>query len=146
MIPVLGAYLVQVGDLNRTVYLAAIPLVVATGLWVWADELVSLEADRIKGRGTMVILFGARFSGRLVVPALSTLFFASLLLAVASGSLNPLALFSLVLAGLVWKIVSVSWNGYANATQMQNVRMNASLVHFATCIIIAMSSLATFLS
>ena len=63
MLPVLGAYLVQVGDLNRTVYLAAMPLVVATGLWVWVDELISMNADRNEGRGTMVLLFGARFSG-----------------------------------------------------------------------------------
>ena len=32
MIPVLGAYLVQVGDITRTVHLASLPLVVATGL------------------------------------------------------------------------------------------------------------------
>ena len=143
MLPVLGAYLVQVGDLNRTVYLAAMPLVVATGLWVWADELISMEADQIEGRNTMVILFGPRFSGRIVVTALSALFCASVLLSVVSTSLNPLALIALLLVGLLWKIVAVSWNGYANATQMLRVRMNAFLLHLTTCIIIAISSLAT---
>ena len=122
MLPVLGAYLVQVGDLNRTVYLAAMPLVVATGLWVWMDELISLKTDKTHGRGTMVGLFGARFSGRIVAPTLSVVFFASLLVAIASASLNPLALFALVLVGSVWKIISASWNGYASATQMLKAR------------------------
>jgi 1,4-dihydroxy-2-naphthoate octaprenyltransferase len=146
MIPVLGAYLVQVGDLNRTVYLASMPLVVATGLWVWADELITLEADQNEGRRTMVALFGARFSGRIVTLALSLLFCASLVLAVASASLNPMVLIVAVLAGLVWKIVAVSWDGYADNALMVNVRMNASVLHFATGIMIAMSSLATLLS
>ncbi len=37
MIPVLGAYLIQVGDLTRTVYLASLPIVLVTGLWIWID-------------------------------------------------------------------------------------------------------------
>ena len=45
IIPVLGAYLVQVGDITRTVYLASMPLVVATGLWVWLEELASKLDD-----------------------------------------------------------------------------------------------------
>ncbi len=145
MLPVLGAYLVQVGDLNRTVYLAAMPLVIATGLWVWADELTSLNADRNERRGTMVILFGARCSGRIVTPALSILFCASLVLAVASDSLNPMALIVLVLAGLAWKIVAVSWNGYANTALMVNVRRIAFLLHFLSGVMIAISSLTTIL-
>jgi len=40
MLPVLGAYLVQVGDLTRTVYLASLPIVISTGLWLWIIELI----------------------------------------------------------------------------------------------------------
>ena len=40
MIPVLGAYLVQVADLTRTAYLASLPLVVATNLFLLYHELV----------------------------------------------------------------------------------------------------------
>jgi 1,4-dihydroxy-2-naphthoate octaprenyltransferase len=142
MVPVLGAFLVQVGDLNRTVYLASIPLIAATALWVWTDELVTLEADRNQGRRTMVAMFGARFSGRTVVLALSIMLYASLVLAVFSASLSPLALTVFVLAGLVWKIVVVSWNGYANPALMATVRVNSCVLHFAASILIGVSSLA----
>jgi 1,4-dihydroxy-2-naphthoate octaprenyltransferase len=74
MIPVLGAYLVQVGDITRTVYLASLPIVVATGLWVWIDELISITDDEKAGRRTLVIDFGPRFSGRYGVLALAMLF------------------------------------------------------------------------
>ena len=46
MLPVLGAYLVQVGDITRTVYLASISVVVSTGLWVWITELINKDDDK----------------------------------------------------------------------------------------------------
>lgn len=55
MLPVLGAYLVQTGDLTRTVYLASMPLIITTALWVWTDELISRVDDDKEGRQTMVI-------------------------------------------------------------------------------------------
>jgi 1,4-dihydroxy-2-naphthoate octaprenyltransferase len=61
MIPVLGAHLVQVGDITRAVYLASPPLIVATGLRVWIDELVSRANDEKADRRTMVIDFGRAF-------------------------------------------------------------------------------------
>jgi len=145
LMPVLGAYLVQVGDLTRTVYLASLPLVVATGLWVWTAELVSRVDDEKRRRRTMVIEFGPRFSGRVVMLVLSILFYATLFLAVFTTSIMPLALITLLLFGLVRKIVAVSWNDYASQTRMLEVRMNAFMLHLATCIIIAASSLAALL-
>ena len=141
MIPVLGAYLVQVGDITRTVYLASLPIVVATGLWVWIDELVSRVDDEKAGRKTMVIDFGPHFSGRYGVLALSLLFFATLLLAVFSASIIPLTLITLLLGGLAWKIVAVSWTEYSCSDRMIDVRKNAFMLHLATCSIIAASSM-----
>ncbi len=146
LIPVLGAYLVQAGDLTRTVYLASLPLVVATALWVWTDELITRMDDEKEGRQTMVILFGPRFSGQFVVLALSILFYATLFLAVFTASIMPLALIALLFFGLVWKIVTLSWNKYTSPTRMLEVRMNAFKLHLATCITIAASSMATLLS
>ena len=143
MIPVLGAYLVQVGDITRTVYLASLPLVVATGLWVWIDELASAMDDEMAGRKTMVVDFGRRFSGRYGVLALSMLFLATLLFAVFSASIMPLALVGLFSAGLVWRIVTVSWNGYSCSERMLEMRKTAFRLHLVTCSIIAASSLAT---
>jgi 1,4-dihydroxy-2-naphthoate octaprenyltransferase len=141
LIPVLGAYIVQAGDITRTVYLASLPLVVVTGLWVWTDELASRIDDENVGRETMVILFGPRFSGRFVVLALSMLLYATLLLAVFTASLTPLTLIALLLVGLVWKVVAVSWNEYMSSERMLDVRKNAFMLHLATCSIIAASSL-----
>jgi 1,4-dihydroxy-2-naphthoate octaprenyltransferase len=141
LMPVLGAYLIQAGDITRTVYLASLPLVVVTGLWVWIDELASRIDDENVGRETMVISFGPRFSGRFVVPALSMLLYATLLLAVFTASLIPLTLIALLLVGLTWKIVAVSWNEYMCSERMLDVRKIAFMLHLATCSIIAASSL-----
>jgi 1,4-dihydroxy-2-naphthoate octaprenyltransferase len=54
MLPVLGAYLVQTGDLTRTVYPASLPLVAATGPWIWMAELASNADDERTRRRTAV--------------------------------------------------------------------------------------------
>ncbi len=146
MVPVLGAYLVQTGDLTRTVYLASMPLVVATVLWVCTGELVTSLNDEKAGRGTMVILFGPRFSGRFVVLSLSILLYVTLSLAVFSASINPLVVVAVLSIGFAWRIVSVSWHEYTNPERMRKAHLNSFKLHFATCIIIAASSLAALFS
>lgn len=141
MIPVIGAYLVQVGDITRTVYLASLPLIVATGLWVWIDELVSRIDDEKVGRRTLVILFGSYFSGRYGVLTLSMLFFATLLLAVFSASIIPLTLIALLLVVPVWKIVTTSWTEYSCSERMFEIRKIAFMIHLASFRIIAASPL-----
>ncbi len=143
LLPVLGAYLVQVGDITRTVYLASAPIVVATGLWVWIDEVISRTDDEKTGRNTMVILFGPRFSGRYVVLALSMLVFVTLCLAIFSRSVIPLTLIALLSVGGAWKIVAVSWTEYSRPERMMDVRKKAFLLHLAICGIMAASSLVT---
>jgi len=141
MIPVLGAYLVQVGDITRTVYLASMPLVVATGLWVWLEELASKLDDEKTGRGTLVIDFGLKFSGRFGVLALSILFYAMIIVAVFSGSTSPLVLALFLSAGPVWKIMSISWNEYSNSERMYTLSKSAYLMHLTTGLIIFISFL-----
>jgi 1,4-dihydroxy-2-naphthoate octaprenyltransferase len=143
MMPVLGAYLVQVGDLTRTVYLASLPLVVATGLWVWIKNLISRPDDEKTGRRTMVIDFGLSYSGRYAVLLLATLFLTTLLIAVFSVSINPLALITLLLSVSLYKIVAVSWREHLNPVRMIRVQRAAFMLHLATCSIITVSSLAT---
>lgn len=140
-VPVLGAYLVQVGDLTRTVYLASSPLVVATALWVWTDELITRADDEKQGRQTMVILFGPRFSGRFIILALSLLFYATLFLAVFTSSIAPWALAVLMTIGLVRTILAKSWHEYDGSTRLHAARTNAFALHLVTGIIIAASSL-----
>lgn len=142
LIPVLGAYLVQTGDLTRTVYLAALPIYVATGLWVWTEQMVSRSSDEEAGLETLVTVFGARFSGRLVVPAVSGALCATLLVAVLSASTMPWALTALLSLGFLWRIVSVSWSDYADTSKMLKVRTRAFTVHMVVCLVIAASSLA----
>ena len=141
LIPVLGAYLVQTGDLTRTVYLAALPIYAATGLWVWTEQMASRSCDEEVGRETLVTVLGARFSGRVVVPVISASLCAALLLAVLSASMMSWALTALLSLGLMWRIVFVSWSDYADASQMLKARTRAFIVHMAVCVIIAASSL-----
>ena len=83
----------------------------------------------------------ACISGRMVVPAISGALCATLLLAVLSASIAPWALTALLSLGLLWRIASVSWSDYADASQMRKVRVQARLVHLVVCVIIAVSSL-----
>jgi 1,4-dihydroxy-2-naphthoate octaprenyltransferase len=146
MMPVLGAYIVQAGDLTRTVYLASLPLVVATGLWVWIDELISRQDDEKVGRRTLVIDFGPHFSGRYGVLALALLLFATLLVAVFSESISPLALVTLLFGGLAWRIVTLSWIKHLCPGRMIAARRNAFVLHFVICSTVAVSSLLTQLA
>jgi len=141
MIPVLGAYLVQVGDLTRTVYLASLPLVLATGLWVWVEELASSSDDEKMGRRTLVIDFGLKFSTRFGVLTLVAGFFGTLIAAVISASISPLTLIVLLLIGLMWKIVTVSWNEYARPERMIPLGRYAVALHLVTGLIFAASPL-----
>ncbi|MBD3348864.1 MAG: hypothetical protein GF400_06670, partial [Candidatus Eisenbacteria bacterium] len=142
LLPVLGAYLVQAGDLTRTVYLAALPMVVTTGLWVWTSEMERRVDDEKRGRENMVTMFGPAFSGRVVVPALAVLVYGTLFLAVFTASLIPLALVSVLTFGLVRTIVAVSWSDNKSPGQMEEARVNASKLHMAVGIITAASALA----
>jgi len=142
LMPVLGAYLIQVGDLTRKVYLASLPLVIATALWVWTGEHVTKMDDEKAGRGTMVILFGPRFSGRFVVLVLSILMYATLFLAVFTASISSVALVAVLSSGLVWRVVAISWKEYDSPTRMLEARRNAFILHLVTCVIVAASSLA----
>jgi 1,4-dihydroxy-2-naphthoate octaprenyltransferase len=141
LVPVLGAYLVQVGDITRKVYLPSTPLVVATVLWVWLDELITRADDEKTGRQTMVALFGPRASGRLVVPALAILYFATLGGTIGTSSLPPTVLVLLLSLGLAWRIVTVSWLGYDGSPALVEGRQKAFALHLATSIVLAASPL-----
>ncbi len=142
LVPVLGGYLVQVGDLTRNVYLAALPIVAATGLWVWTDELVSRVDDERTGRKTMVMMFAPRLSGRYVTLVLSMLIYAALVSGVRMrSSLAPLSLIALLSVGLALKIVTLSWNEHTNTRKMAKARSYAFIIHLAVCVAIVLSSL-----
>jgi 1,4-dihydroxy-2-naphthoate octaprenyltransferase len=141
MFPVLGAYLVQTGDLTRPVYLTALPLVAATWLWRWTDEMANRSVDEQAGRGTLVRAFGPRFSGRVVVPAISLGLAASLGIAIASGSVPMQSLTAFVSLAFGWRIVTASWKDYSDELVMDHARRAAVAVHAVVCLAIAASAL-----
>jgi 1,4-dihydroxy-2-naphthoate octaprenyltransferase len=146
MMPVLGAYLIQAGDITRTVYLASLPIVVSTGLWLWVSELISRTDDERSGYRTMVMLFPYHIAGRILIILLIILLYATVILAVfGRSSLNPLSLTALLTSVIAVKIGAVSWNEYANKKKMFKVRKYTIVLHFAICIIIIVSSLASIL-
>ena len=84
LLPILGAYIVQAGDITRTVYLAALPIVTITGLWVWINEIIDCPIGEKSERKSLLTSLGIRFSGRFGVLSISVLYFLALLLAVFS--------------------------------------------------------------
>ncbi len=142
LLPVLAAYLVQAGDLTRRVYLASVPIVFATALWVWTAEMVERVADEKAGRQTLVTLLGSSASGRLMVPILAVFVYASMFGAVFTASMIPLALVAILSFGLARTVVAVSWNDYAMPSRMIEARTNAFKLHLVIGIIVAASALA----
>jgi 1,4-dihydroxy-2-naphthoate octaprenyltransferase len=141
MIPMLGAYVVQVGDLTRTVYAASLPIIVVTGLWVLTGLLETSAEDRKAGRESVVSLLGERFCGRVAVPVMVMAAYAFLVAAVVFGSLTPWVLVALV--GLVpaWRVVCVSREHYEDGNRMADARRSAFVVHLVLSACIAFSSL-----
>ena len=142
MIPILGAYLVQTGDLTRTVYLASLPVVVSTALWVWVSELISLESDLKIGRNTMIMIFPPQFSGRYIPNILIILILVLLIASVIiRHSLNPLSLTGLLSIIFGIKTFKISWNSYSNISEMLKVQKYAFIIHLIICLSICLSSL-----
>jgi len=146
LLPILGAYLVQVGDISRTVYLAALPIVAITGLWVWINEMTNYSIREKSERKTLVTYFGILSSGRFGVLSISVLYFLTLLLAVFSAAVNPLALVSLLFVVPMWKIAKKTWHNYSVLEQMRHARNYVAVLHSATCLIISLSSLIVWIS
>ncbi len=141
LLPVLGAYLVQTGDLTRTVYIGALPLFVATALWVWIDELITAGDDRAAGRGSIVLLFGPRISTRFGTVGLVVLLYATLAVAVATGSLSPWALVALLSLGFAGPIVASSWSALADVSRLTRARAHGGALHLVVGLVLATSSL-----
>lgn len=146
MLPVLGAYLVQVGDITRTVYLASLPAVVSTGLWVWITELINKPDDEKLGFKTTVMYFPYKFSSRIITPFLTLLIYVSLVLAVwGRSSLNPLSLIALFSLIFAWMIIKIVWKDYENIKGFQNAEKYAFLIHLSICIVVILASLSSIL-
>ena len=110
MMPVLGACLVQVGDLHRIVYLASFPIIVSTALWLWITRLVSRAEDEEKGRTTIVSLFPSHFAAWYLTLLITIGVYVSMILVIIGRSLlSPFALIAFVSAGLAYRIVHISW-------------------------------------
>ena len=144
MLPVVGAYIVQVGDITRTVYIASLPIVVVTGLWIWIIEIINQNNDEKIGKKTLVIDFGVDFSSRFGVAIIIILFILSILFAVVSKSLSPLFLIILLLLGLVWNILVDSWKNYTSPDKMKDVGKKVILLHSVTCLLMIISSLLNY--
>lgn len=146
MMPVLGAYLVQVGDLTRTVYIASIPIVVATALWYWLIELINKPENERLNYNSLVMNFPLKFSSRYITLSLILLSYASLVLAVfVRSSLNPLSLVAMVSGFYALKLIKTIWKEYADEERLQKARKYAIFIHSIICIaIIASSFLSRF--
>jgi len=146
MVPVLGAYIIQAGDLTRSVYIASIPIVVSTALWLWLSEIISGEDDKKAGRNTMVLLFSSKLAGRFITSVLTISVYIALILAVIGrSSLNPLSLLALFSTGFAFRITNISWNNHSNKKLMLKARKYAALIHFVICLSIILSSLSTII-
>ena len=142
MLPVLGAYLVQVGDITRTVYLASLPVVVSTGLWIWITELINYEDDKKKKYKTTVMYFNYKFSSRIITLFLIILIYSSLVLAVfGRSSLNPLSLIALFSIIFALKIIKIIWKNYENIRVLENAEKYAIIIHSSICITVILASI-----
>ncbi|MBN2565814.1 MAG: prenyltransferase [Candidatus Eisenbacteria bacterium] len=141
LLPVLGAYLVQTGDLTRRVYLAALPVYTAMLLWVWTEEMAFRQAEGDVQRNSLIAAFGRRVSGRVIVPGISALLCATVVAAVLSSSVMPLALLALILVVPMWRVVALSRSAYNDAAAMLRARNVAVVVHSGLCAVLTATSI-----
>ena len=131
--------------LNRTVYLASLPLVVSTGLWLWVSELINRTSDESKNRTSMVMLFSPKFSARYGTLILGILIYMTILVAVfARSSLNPLSLIALISIPFALKIIIIAWNEYSNISKKREILKYAIIIHYMISMIIIASSISVF--
>lgn len=133
MLPVVGGFLVQAGDVLRVAYLASLPIVAATWLWVWMDELITASEDRATGRETLVLALGERLSARWVVPMLLVGYLLTVAGAVYSKAVPPAALVLLLVVFPGWRIVRTARLREEGLMGMARARRSAVWIHAVTC-------------
>lgn len=144
MLPVIGAYLVQVGDITRTVYVASLPIVIIIFLWVWIIEIVQHKDDFNNGINNLVLTFGVNFASRFGVPVIVITFFIIAVLTVISSSINSLFIIILLFVWLGWKIILISRQYYLIPARMKLVEINVIQLYLAACSLIVLSSLLKY--
>jgi len=141
LLPLLGAYLVQAGDLTRTVYLASLPVVVSTGLWIWISELLHQSENKKKGYKTLAMHFPYFVSRKIITVALLFLIYLSLILAVLGrSSLSPFSLIAFFSWAYGWKIIQEVWKGEGYAGELHNSLKYSIYIHCIVCYSIMITS------
>ena len=141
LMPILGAYLVQVGDITRSVYLVSIPIVVVNILWIWIIEIIHQSEHKKLGYQTTNMYLPDKFSKRIIIPLLVILIYGSLILAVLGrSSLNPFALLGIITIGYTLKIIKIFRNNHLDQEKIAEVSNVAFLTHLIICMMIILSS------
>ncbi|MBD3222151.1 hypothetical protein GF314_13020 [bacterium] len=141
LLPVLGGYLVQTGDLTRPVYLAALPIYAAMLLRVWVEQMTVPGGEGNAAGDSLVTAFGRRVSGRVIVPLLSVLVCTTLIAAVLSAAVMPVALIALIFVVPMARIVTRSWCSFDDPSEMVRARNGAIVVHAGLCAVLVASSI-----
>lgn len=141
VLPVVGACFVQARTVSWQVVVASLPISFAVVLVLWVNEIADAGSDAAAGKMTMVARMGASDAGRIVVPALTCLVFASLFAAVFTASLIPLALVSVLAFGLARTIVVDCWYHHACPPRLAEAQRAALKLHLTLGVVIALSAL-----
>jgi 1,4-dihydroxy-2-naphthoate octaprenyltransferase len=141
VLPVVGAYFVQARTVSWQAVVASLPLSFAVVLVLWVNEIADAESDVAAGKLTMAARMGSRAAGRVVVPTLAALAFASLFAAVFTASLIPLTLVSVLAFGLARTIAVDCWSHHARPARLAEAQRAAIKLHLTLGIVIALSAL-----
>ena len=142
LLPVLGAYYAQAGEVGWRVVMAGLPSTFAVALILWVNEIVDYEPDKEAGKRNLVVRMGTRAAGRGGVIVLTLLVFASLFAAVFTASLIPLSLVAILAFGLARTIVVDMWQHHDDPEKLGEAQVSALKLNLAFGIIIAGSALA----
>jgi len=146
MMPVLGAYLVQTGDIIRSVYIASLPLVVSAGLWVWITRLININHDRESGSKTTVMYYADTVPARYITAALIFLIYAALAAAVVGrSSLHPLSMTALISLFPAARILKILWKNHEDMQALKRAETYTFLIHLTVCAACILASLSSVL-
>lgn len=128
-IMVLGAYVVQTGELAWEPFVASIPVAILVMLILYVNEIPDAKSDAMAGKRTLVVRWSrSRVTTAFLVAALTA--FASLIAGVVAGVLPPPTLLALLALPLVFQIYNGIRSYYTNpyklmATMGKNVQLHA---------------------
>ncbi len=137
ILPVLGAYYVQVQTFTWTALFASLPVALLISAVLWINQFPDYEADRLANKWHWVVRLGRAAASRVYV-GIMTLTYLLLLAAVATQILPPLSLLALLTLPLAVRGINVALQQYDHPRELIPANVSTIGVHLTFAVLMAL--------